>query len=193
MNVKHKEININNDNNENSDNSNDNIQINHNFYEKYDSQIRAIVARILKQANKTQDIDDCVNTIYLDLMNKLEQYNDTRGSMAAFVTVVARSAALNYCKSNMRKISELIGDDKLDFLAEPIEYENEVEFNMLVENILEKLNKKERVLFTMRYMYFYSPEEIAKTMQINRSAVDMRVNRLKKKIKHFLTKGGIII
>ena len=113
--------------------------------------------------------------------------------MAAFVAVVSRSVALNYCKSSNRKTNELVGDDKLDFLAEPLEYENEVEFNMLVESILKNLNKKERVLFTMRYLYFYSPEEIAKALQIRRSAVDMRVSRLKNKIKNFLLKGGITI
>jgi RNA polymerase sigma-70 factor (ECF subfamily) len=183
LNVKGTEMNI----------KNSSVEINNSFYEKYDPKIRAVVARILNQANRMQDIDDCVNTVYLQLIDKLQQYNETRGSMEAFVSVVSRSAALNYCKSSQRKTSELIGDDKLDFLAEPLEYEDEVEFNMLVEDILERLNKKERILFTMRYLYFYSPEQIAKAMQINRSAVDMRVNRLKKKIKNFLTKGGIMI
>ena len=168
-------------------------EINNSFYEKYNPQIRATVARILKYAGKVQDIDDCVNVVYLELMEKLQQYNETRGTLGAFVAVIARSAALNYCKSSMRRTSELVGDDKLDFLANPVEYEGEVEFKLLVENILEKLNKKERLLFTMRYIYFYSPEEIAKAMQIKRSAVDMRVNRLKKKIKDFLIKGGIMI
>jgi RNA polymerase sigma-70 factor (ECF subfamily) len=172
----------------------DNITvINPNFHERYDPQIRAIAAKILKQANSIQDIDDCVNVVYLDLMEKLQQYNETRGSMGAFVSVVARSAALNYNKSSLRKKSELIGDDKIDFLAAPLECEDEVEFKMLVESILEQLNEKERLLFTMRYIYFYSPEDIAKTMQIKRSAVDMRVNRLKKKIKNFLVKGGLNI
>jgi len=168
-------------------------EINNNFYEKYNPQIRATVARILKYAGKLQDIEDCVNTVYLELIEKLRQYNETRGSLGAFVSVVARSSALNYCKSSMRRTSELVGDDKLDFLANPVEYENEMEFKMLVESIIEKLNKTDRLLFTMRYIYFYSPEEIAKAMQIKRSAVDMRVNRLKKKIKDFLIKGGITI
>jgi RNA polymerase sigma factor (sigma-70 family) len=126
-------------------------------------------------------------------MEKLQQYNETRGSMGAFVAVIARSAALNYCKSSLRKASELIGDDKIDFLAKPLEYQDEVEFKLLVEDILAHLNKTERVLFTMRYIYFYSPEEIAKAMQIRRSAVDMRVSRLRNKIKIFLKKGGITV
>jgi RNA polymerase sigma factor (sigma-70 family) len=126
-------------------------------------------------------------------MEKLQQYNETRGSMAAFVAIVARSTALDYCRRNMRKTGELIGDDKIDFLAAPIEFEDKVGFEMLVENILEKLNKKERALFTLRYILFYSPEEISKALKIRRSAVDMRVSRLRGKIKNFLIKGGIIL
>ena len=120
-------------------------------------------------------------------------YNETRGSMAAFVAIIARTTAIDYCRGNMRKPSELIGDEKLDFLAEPLGFEDNVEFKMLVENILEKLDKNERVLFTMRYILYYKSEEIAKAFKINRAAVDMRVKRLKAKIKNFLTKGGIII
>ena len=170
-----------------------NLEVNNNFYEKYNPQIRAIVARILNYANQARDIDDCVNAVYLELMEKLQQYNETRGSMAAFVAIVARSAALNYCKSNMRKAGELIGDEKFDILSDPIEIENKVEFEMLVKSIKVKLNEQERILFTMRFIYYYTPEEIAKTFKITRNTVDKRVSRLRNKVKNLLIKGGITI
>ena len=178
---------------ENMDNDISGVNVSNSFYEKYNPQIRAIVTRILNNAGQSRDIDDCVSTVFLELMEKLQQYNDTRGSMAAFVTVIARSAALNYCRDNKRKIYELIGNDKMDFISEPLKFENEVEFNMLVESLFEKLNKKERALFTMRFILFYLPEEIAKTLGITRNAVDVRLNRMKNKIKKILTKGGIIL
>ena len=168
-------------------------EVNNSFYNKYNPQIRAIVSRILKYANQADDIDDCINTVFLELMEKLRQYNETRGSMGAFIAVIARSTALNYCKIGTRKSGELIGDEKLDFLSSPIQYQDETEFNLLVESIIDKLNKQEKLLFTMRYLYYYTPEEIAKVLNISRSAVDMRTARLKTKIKNFLTKGGIII
>ena len=168
-------------------------EVNINFYEKYNPQIRAIVARILNNANQSQDIDDCVNTVFLGLMEKLQQYNETRGSMGAFVAIITRSVALDYCKRNKGKLGELIGDENIDFLSEPLEFDNEIEFNMLIENIHGKLSEKENILFTMRFILFYSPEEIAKTLKITRNAVDIRVNRLKKKIRNFLIKGGVIL
>jgi len=168
-------------------------EITNSFYDKYYPQIRAVVSRILNYANQSNDIDDCVSIVFLDLMEKLQQYNETRGSMGAFVTVIARSVTLNYCKSNKRKTSELIGDEKLDYLLSPIEYHDESDFDLLVENIISRLNKDEKVLFTMRYLYYYTPEEIAKSLNIKRSAVDMRTTRLKNKIKKFLDKGGILI
>ena len=169
------------------------LEVDVNFYEKYNPQIRAIVARILKNANQAQDIDDCVNAVFLELMEKLQQYNETRGSMAAFVAVVARSGALNYCKINARKTGELIGDDTIEFMTEPLELGSEVEFETLVRSILKKLNEQECALFTMRFMLFYSADEIAKVSKIKRHAAEMRINRLKKKIKNFLIKGGITL
>ena len=168
-------------------------KMNNNFYEKYNPQIRATVTKILSKAGQTRDIDDCVNTVYLELIEKLQQYNEVRGSMAAFITVISRSVALNYCRNNKRKLGELIGDDKIDFLAEPIEIEDKVEFQILLKSLKEKLNKQEHVLFTMRYIYYYSPEEIAKALKIRRNTVDKRVSRLKSKVKKLLIKGGIIL
>jgi len=135
-------------NTENIDNAR--LEINNSFYDKYNPQIRKIVARILNNAGQVRDIDDCVNTVYLELMEKLQQYNEMRGSMGAFVAIIARSTALDYCRSNRRKNGELIGDENIDFLSEPIEFEDKVEFQTLVENISEKLNEQESVLFTMR-------------------------------------------
>ena len=173
------------------------VEVNDRFYEKYEPHIRRIAARILTNANQASYIDDCVNEIFLQLIERLRQYNETRGSMAAFVTIIARSAALNYTKANMRNIGELIGDDNIEFLAEPASFENEVEdeieYGRLVKSILEKLTKKEAALFTMRFLLFYPPEEIAKTLNIARNSVDGRMNKLKSKIKRFLIKGGVSI
>jgi RNA polymerase sigma factor (sigma-70 family) len=174
-------------------NKDNKYEINTSFYEKYNPQICAIVTRILNHANLSRDIDDCINVVFLELMDKLGQYNEMRGSMGAFVAIVTRSAALNYCRSNICKNSELIGDDKIDFLSEPIEIENKVEFEMLVKSIKEKLNEQECVLFTMRYILFYTPEEIAKAFHIRRNTVDKRVSRLKNKIQKLLMQGGIIL
>jgi len=170
------------------------LEINNSFFEKYQPTIRGIVTNILKPANQLQDIEDCVNTVFLSLMEKLQQYNETRGSMAAFVIIIARSTALDYRRRSSRNSSELIGDDKFDFLSEPLGFENEVEFDVLVEKIiLEKLSVHDRRLYTMKYIFFDSTDEIAKSFNINRNAVDARIHRLKKKIKNLLKKGGITV
>ena len=170
-----------------------NLEINNNFYDKYNSEIRAIVSKILYYSSQEQDIDDCVNDVYLRLIENLRQYNETRGSMAAFVAIIARSVALNHCKGNKNKASELIGDEKIDVLGDPINVEDEIEFEMLVEGITKKLKEEERILFTMRYIYYFTPEEIAKEFDINVGTAYKRINRLKNKVKKFLTKEGVIL
>jgi len=129
----------------------------------------------------------------MELMERLRAYNETRGTLAAFVAIITRSVALNYYKKNTRKNDELIGDENIDFILEPVAFENKIEFQMLLESIFAKLNEQESILFTMKYIYFYPAEEIAKTFKISRNSVDGRVDRLKKKIRNFLIKGGITI
>jgi len=176
------------------ENTDNNIsEINNNFYEKYNLEIRAIVARILYYSNEEHDIDDCVNEVYVRIIENLRQYNETRGSMAAFVAIIARSTALNHCRGSKHKPNELIGGEKIDVLSGPINVEDEIEFKMLVEDITKKLKKEERILFTMRYIYYFTPEEIAKEFNINLGAAYKRITRLKSKVKKFLTKGGIIL
>lgn len=167
-------------------NINDIFEVNNNFYEKYNMQLRTIVTRILNNAGKSRDIDDCVNAVYLSLMERLQQYSETRGIMGAFVAVISRSIALNYCKDNKHVTGELIGNENIDFLSGSVRIEDDVEFRMLVENILKKLTEQESILFGMKYIYFYTHEEIAKAFNIKRNAVDGRLNRLKAKIKKFL-------
>jgi RNA polymerase sigma-70 factor (ECF subfamily) len=169
------------------------FEVNDKFYDKYNPHIRKIVTRILTNAGQRDYIDDCVNEVFIRLIENLRQYNETRGSMAAFVTIITRSAALNYAKSSVRKTGELIGDDKLSMLAESANFEDGIEYEALVKSILEKLTKQESVLFTMRFILYYTPEEIAKSFKITRNAVDGRINALKNKIKRFLIKGGALI
>ncbi|MCL2813028.1 MAG: sigma-70 family RNA polymerase sigma factor [Oscillospiraceae bacterium] len=166
--------------------------VNNGFYEKYNQIIRAIVTNILKYTNQAQEIDDCVNTVFVSLMEKLQQYNETRGSMTAFVIIIARSAALDFRRAGFRNTGELIGDENIDFMAEPMSFEKEVEFKMFLENmVLKKLTAQERRLYTMKYVLYDPTEEIAKCFNIDRNAVDARVHRLKNKIKNLLKKGGI--
>jgi len=175
------------------DNDISGVKADNNFYEKYIPQIRAVITRILTNAGQARDIEDCMSTVYIELIEKLQQYNEMRGSMAAFITVIARSVALNYCRDNKRNICELIGDDKIDFLSKPLRFESEVEFNMLIKSLFEKLNDNECALFTMRFLLFEPTEEIAKAFKISRNTVDKRVSRLKSKVKKLLIKGGIIL
>ena len=169
------------------------LEINNDFFEKYNTTVRGIVANILKPANLSQDIDDCVSAVFLNLMEKLMQYNETRGSMAAFVIIIARSTALNYRSGGIRKSSELICGENIDFIGGDLNFENEIEFKDLVKGILGRLNEKENILFTMKFILFDSTEEIAKAFNISKNAAEVRINRLKNKIKKFLTKGGAIL
>jgi RNA polymerase sigma factor (sigma-70 family) len=174
-----------------ADMENINNTVNDEFYEIYNKKITIIVKRMLSQTGMTQDIDDCINIAYVKLIEIINGYDENRGSMDTYVNLVVHSTVTDYIKSHAKFKNELVGNEILDFFYAPLQCEDEAGFNILVEQILSKLKKEERVLFTMRYLWFYPPEEIAKIMNIKRNTVDVRCKRLKEKIKKYLKGAGI--
>jgi len=166
--------------------------VNDEFYETYNNKITIIVKRMLTQTGITQDIDDCVNIVYVKLMESMENFDENRGSMDTYVNLITHSTVIDYLKKHSRFKNELVGNEILDFFYAPLECENEAVFNILVENICAGLKKEERILFTMRYILFHPPEEIAKVLNIKRNAVDTRCKRLKAKIKKYLRGADIL-
>jgi len=166
--------------------------VNDNFYETYNNKITIIVKRMLAQTGITQDIDDCVNIVYVKLMESIDSFDENRGSMDTYVNLIAHHTVINYIKRNSKYKNELVGDEIFDFFYAPLECEDEAVFNILVENICAKLKKEERILFTMRYILFHPPEEIAKVLNIKRNTVATRCKRLKAKVKKYLKGAGIL-
>ena len=166
--------------------------VNDDFYETYNKKITIIVKRMLSQTGITQDIDDCVNIVYVKLMESIGSFDEKRGSMDTYVNLITHSTVIDYLKKHSKFKNELVGNEIFDFLYAPLECEDEAVFNILVENIYAKLKKEERILFTMRYILFHPPEEIAKVLNIRRNTVDTRCKRLKAKVKKYL-KGADIL
>ena len=74
----------------------------------YGPLMRYIIAPILKNP---QDQEDCLLEVTMRAWEKIEQFNQNRGSWSAWLTAVARNTALNYVRNisrhnNVEEISE---------------------------------------------------------------------------------------
>ena len=74
----------------------------------YGPLMRYIIAPILKNP---QDQEDCLLEVTMRAWEKIEQFNQNRGSWSAWLTAVTRNTALNYVRNisrhnNIEEISE---------------------------------------------------------------------------------------
>ena len=75
----------------------------------YGPLMRYIIAPILQNP---QDQEDCLSEVAMRVWEKIEQFNQERGSWNAWLTAITRNAALNYKRDTRRHNSvEEIPDD----------------------------------------------------------------------------------
>jgi len=162
--------------------------IDENFYLRHHKLIAGIAARILSNNNTKQDIEDCTNEIFAVLISKIGEYNPRRGTIEAYISVISRSVALNYGKKLYRN-QEIATGEEIDVIDESDKYDKFVNSEAIKES-LRLLTKDEKVLFTLKYVYYYTANEIAKYCGVSVAAVEKRSARLRKKLQKLLKEKG---
>jgi RNA polymerase sigma-70 factor (ECF subfamily) len=171
--------------------------IDEDFYLRHQKLIAGIATRILSQTSlrlacKKQDVEDCTNEIFAVLMSKISEYNPQRGTIEAYVSVISRSVALNFAKK-LRLNQEIATGEEIDIVD--VSTASRDEYNIfadseVIKESLYSLTKDEKVLFTLKYVYYYTANEIAKYCGISVAAAEKRSTRLKKKLQKLLKEKG---
>ena len=160
------------------------------FYLKYHRLIAGIAARII--FGSKQDIEDCTNEIFAVLMTKISEYNPQRGTIEAYVSVISRSVALNFAKK-LRRSQEIATGEEIDIADVPaasVDEYNSFANSEAIKEILRLLTKDEKVLFTLKYVYYYTAFEISKYCGISIAAAEKRSARLRKKLQKLFKEKG---
>lgn len=152
----------------------------------YGSLILYVVSPVL---NDEQDREDCISEITMRIWEKIECYNEEKGSLKGWVTAVSRNAALNFTRKT--KFGDSIEDvedhvPSAEPTPEEIVIKNERCKALLEE--LEKLPAKDREIFYRKYYYLQSTEQIAGELSMTVRSVEGRLYRIRRKLRRQL--GG---
>ena len=133
-----------------------------------------------------EDAEECANDVMLRLLSHREEYDPDRASLETYVRVMARSEAL----SRRRRASPpLLPLDETLFITQgPEEYIGDI-----VEAVFSRLEERERVIFTLRFLYGMDGKETAQRLGVSRAALDVAVLRLRRKLKRLLAQQGITL
>ena len=152
----------------------------------YGPLMRYIIAPILRDP---QDQEDCLSEIAMRVWDKISLFDQQRGSWNAWLTSLARNAALN----RARQIKPILSTDDIpENTASPEPTPEEIilrqERQAAINRALRQLSQKERSLFYRKYYYLQSTAQIASELGMTERAVEGKLYRLKKQLRKVL--GG---
>ena len=163
---------------------------------KYGKYCTSIAKNIL---GSKEDAEECVNDTYLSAWNSIPPTRPT--ILSAFLGKITRNLAFNKYKHNhvMKRGSGEIAV-VLDELAECVsgleDVEQEIDRRELIAEInsfLDTLSPKKRIIFICRYWYSDSIPSIAKRYEMTESNVSVTLNRLRSKLKEYLSERGYVL
>ena len=150
--------------------------------EQYGGMLHYIARGILQDAS---DTEECVSDICMRVCDRIEQYDEQKGSFSSWLTAVARNTALNALRKQRRDES----------LHESMTTDNTPEKELLHQEMCQKLQQEinqlsdsEKALFYRKFYYMQSTAQIAAELGLSERSVEGRIYRLRQKLQKRL--GG---
>ncbi len=154
----------------------------------YSPLISYIISPILENP---ADREECLSEISMKIWDKIDQYDEKKGSFNGWLTAIARNAALNRAKQIKNDLStEEIHTETASPSPGPEEILLRREREKALENALNKLSRKEKELFYRKYYYMQSTAQIARELTTTERAVEGKLYRIKKKLRKELGGDG---
>ena len=145
-----------------------------------------------------EDAEECVNDTYLGVWQAIPPARPR--SLYAFVCRMVRNISLTryrYRTAQMRdRANEVAWEEVADFIADDEICERELEtdeLTRLLEEWLWGLDERNRYIFLRRYWYMEDVPAIAQSLQLSEAAVYLRIDRMKKKLKAYLVRKGVLL
>lgn len=151
--------------------------------QQYGSMVRYIVRGILHDA---RDAEECISDVYLRVWGRFAGFDPARGTLATWLTAVARNAAVD--RLRQRRPPDQRWEETDGAAPSP---EDEVLRRERAEQLrqaVDTLSASDRVLFYRKYYYLQSTAQIAAELGLTERAVEGRLYRLRRRLRKAL--GG---
>ena len=148
--------------------------------------------------NDRQDAEECVNDAYLGTWNAIPPAHPE--PLLPYIVKIVRNLSLKiYWKkeaAERNSIFTVAMQEIDDCIAAPQTVEDKVEANELahiIEDFLDTLTEKERVIFMRRYAYADPYADIAKRVGISEKNVSVRLTLIRQKMKQYLIEREVFV
>ena len=146
--------------------------------------------------NNRQDAEECVNDAYLGAWNAIPPARPD--PLLPYIARIVRNLSLKlYWRKEAAKRSSryTIALEEIEAcIADQKTTEEELEAKELariIENFLDTLPSRDRVIFLRRYWFSDSYKDIAQFVGLSEKNVSVRLTRIRKKMKQYLRERGV--
>lgn len=158
--------------------------------DRYLPLLKSVVRQVLGPIQQEELIGECVNDVFLSVWQNAKKFRGVdENAFKNWICAVAKYKAIDYYRKEAKNV-ELTSE----FLEIPIQAAEDADVEDTVNELLQQLEPIDRKIFVMRYLLGFSSEETAEQLNLSKSAVDNRVYRGKKILRHngrFLYEGRV--
>lgn len=157
---------------------------------KYSRLLWVIASGILVDLNGDirMDVEEVVSDVFIRLWNNPEKFDYKKGTLKTYLSVMARSMALNRRRKLLGKqegqIEEFLAIDQ-----ESLEEQNITNHQLRAAyDIIQEMEQPTREILLRRLFLEEKPMQISKLMELSPKEIDNRLYRGKKQLKDELTR-----
>ena len=157
----------------------------------YSRLLWTVAARVLQNAASDQDIEECVADAFIYLWQHPERFDPARGRLKSWLSVVARSRAIDRYRELSRSSALPLDEGLLSRqlgLAEGLIARDARK--ALLEG-LDALEETERDVLVRRYCYDQKPREIAAALDMPAKRVENCLYRGKRRLRELIETKGV--
>lgn len=156
---------------------------------RYGRLLFSLAKNILKDS---RDAEECVNDTYMEAYHALAEKQPD--SLTAYLCTIAKHNALDRLKMRNRKKradTNTVSFEEIEEIVPCLEPRESEQLRELLDEFLQGQSPESRMLFVRRYWYYDSFHDLSKLLKVSETAVRMRLSRVKKQLKRFLTEKGV--
>lgn len=128
------------------------------------------------------EAEDCVHDTALRCWERIDSFDEKKGSFKAWLTAIARNAALDRVRKQKRTEAGELDEGIPDATPSAEELIIKKERKQALIKALDQLSIRERELFYRKYYYMQSTAQIASELGTTERAVEGKLYRIKKKL-----------
>lgn len=159
------------------------------FQELYENTYRRLIFVAQGIIHNWTDAEDIVHDVYTKVARDYPKYrNKSSSDMLSLCIVMTRNGCINTIRERERhkETPIAIREDLLGAEKDPLDGVLRKEDEAMLERALMKLDTEDKNILVLRYFHDMSYKDIGDLLDMRTKAVDMRLYRIKKKLREVM-------